>query len=90
MRPSECARRAEILRLSNAELARLSSLDENTVAKFLSGRTDARLSTLSAIDDALSAAELETLRRLASRHPSAAIEAATVALCPDTRRSAAA
>lgn len=88
MSPAECARRARILRISNAELARRCALDKNTVGNFLLGRTDACLSTLDKIDKALLVAELETLRGLAARHPAVASEAAVAAMCPDRRRAA--
>ena len=89
---AEIAKRVRLLRLKRTELARLSKVDANCLAAALDGRSDPRLSTLAKLQTALVGAELETLRRLAAIYPQEAMEAATVALCPqraEQQRSAA-
>ena len=55
--PDCLRRRAEAIRLSKKELARLAGLDEDNVHRVLKGRNDARSSTLAALDEALAAEE---------------------------------
>jgi len=83
MGPQEIADRAGRLGLKRKALAELSGLDINTVGMALNGGSDCRHSTVEKLQTALEGAERDQVRRLAALHPQAAIEAATVAMCPD-------
>lgn len=65
MTPASLKRRADALRLTNSELARLAGVDEDNLGKIFNGRVDPRLSSLAKIDAALSEAEAEMKARLA-------------------------
>jgi len=91
MGPQQIAERAAKLGLKRGEFARLASVNVNTVRLVLSDSSDPRHSTLEKLQAALLKAEEQQARRLAGLHPQAALEAATVAMCPDRlqQRSAA-
>jgi predicted transcriptional regulator len=65
MTPASLKRRADALRLTNSELARLAGVDEDNLGKIFNGRVDPRLSSLAKIDAALSETEAEMKARLA-------------------------
>jgi len=89
MRPQEIAKRAHDLGLQQKALAKLSGLHRTHVGQVLNDDLDPRQSTLDKLQEALIGAELEQVRRLAKLHPQAALEAATVAMCPQQGKAAA-
>lgn len=79
----ELKSRASRIRLKNADLARLSRLDVNTVGRTFKERTGPLYATADALTSAIVQEELALLRHLARLHPHAASHEATAALCPE-------
>lgn len=80
--------RAAAINLTLKRLARAADLTPSTAYRATSGIGDTRASTGRKLSAALAAEELRLLAHLAALHPQAAMEAATVALCPQKRDAA--
>lgn len=64
----ELMKRAKAIRLSQAEIAKRTGLDPNTVGNTLSGKTDPRGSTCRRIAAEVEAEEIRMLRELVAIH----------------------
>lgn len=82
----EALQRLHAIRLPLLEVARQTGLDKSTVGIVLRGQSDARLSTVAAIEAAIRAEELRLLAYLAALHPAAAIRLAHEPLLPGEAR----
>lgn len=76
--------RSNALNLSLKKLARKAGVNASTAYRIGAGG-DPRLSTALALTSALEAEEHRMLAHLAGLHPQVAMEAATVALCPQVQ-----
>ena len=65
----EMERRAEAMRLTLTDLARRAGVHPSTVSKLKTSGRDARHSTLTRLEEALTAEELRLLTYLAALHP---------------------
>lgn len=67
--PSEIERRRKAIRLQRGELATAAHCDQNTVSKVLLGKTGTRVTTLTAMSNALVAEEIRLRDYLLAVHP---------------------
>lgn len=78
----EIENRARFLNLHLKGLARRAGLHPSTAYRGTKPGAEMRLSTFGRLTDALEAEEKRLLAHLVACHPQAALELATVALCP--------
>lgn len=80
--------RADVIRLSLRRLALGTTVSPSVAYGGATGKHETRRSKEAELGGALVVEELRLLRHLAALHPQTAIEAATVALCPEKRSAA--